>query len=54
MGFVFFQLQRQADRIIPGVQNGIFQQFSRSTVLPPSLYKKMSMLKVVHQSFLTK
>ena len=31
-------------------KNGIFQQFSRSAVFLPSLYKKISMVKTVHHS----
>ena len=35
-------------------KNGIFPQFYKSAVFLPSLYKKISMVKVVHHSILDK
>ena len=54
MGFVIFNYSGKETEFFPVFKNGIIQQFSRSAVFPPSLYKKISMVKVVHHSILDK
>ena len=50
----FFNYSGKETEFFPVFKNGIFQQFSRSAVFPPSLYKKNSMVKVIHHSILDK
>ena len=40
----FFNYSGKETEFFPVLKNGIFQQFSRSAVFPPSLYKKISMV----------
>ena len=44
----FFNYSYKETEFFPVFKNGIFQQFSRSAVFPPSLHDKISMVKVVH------
>ena len=50
----FFNDSGNETEFFPVFKNGIFQQFSRSAVFPPSLYKKISIVKVVYHSILDK
>ena len=50
----FFNYSVKKTEFFPVLKNGIFQPFSRSAVFPTSLYKKMSMVKVVHHSIFDK
>ena len=54
-GFFFFFCQELTRRQNSSVfKNSIFQQFSRSAAFPPSFYKKIYVVKVVHHSILDK
>ena len=54
MGFVFFQLQRQGDKILPSAQQWHFSTIFQVGCISPKFVKEISMVKVVHQSILDK